>query len=891
MTFFNTSPISSQEIRKRFLSYFKKKEHVLVPSSPTVPHDDPSLLFINAGMNQFKDLFLGKSQRDYVCATSSQKCIRVGGKHNDLDNVGHTSLHMTFFEMLGNFSFGNYFKQEALAYAWEVSTKIFQFDPKRLWVSVFETDDETFELWKEFIDEKRIFRLGEKDNFWSMGETGPCGPCSELLYDRGEQFGSAIHPKDDKKGERYSEFWNLVFMQYNRDGMGNTLPLPKPCVDTGAGLERVMLCMMNLSNVFQTDVLKELITCIEELSGKPYYPHDPHHAPAFHIIADHIRSLAFAIADGAQPSNTDRGYVLRKILRRAVRYGRLLGFDAPFLANILPTLIKMMGKEFHELISAQEQISTILTIEEESFLRTLQRGGNILHNIIKKGKKSACKEISGEDAFKLKDTYGFPLEEILLIAKDANLTINLDTYKLLEKKARTRSRLAKTTHHQEVLPSLFETFIQHHGTCEFVGYDKEKIEGSIKGIIIDGKFVDMMEKGQKGSVILDLTPFYAERGGQVADIGLLSHERALFVVEDCQFPHSKVIAHHGKLKEGVLIMGEPIIAEIDSKRRKEIAKHHTATHLLHFALQKILGCHIRQMGSLVEADRLRFDFNHYQSLNSKDLRQIEALVNNKIWENDYVKTYQLPFKEIHNHPEIKQFFGDKYDEMVRVVDINHFSQELCGGTHLKNTGEIGYFRIIKEESIAKGIRRIEGVIGPRADTFRYQSEELLQKLSTLFKSPPSNLERAATYILKENLELKKQIRIMRKEYLSNLATNLMQEVKKIGPISIICAVVNISRDEWIAFANDLLKHLQSGIVFLCLFEEQKCHLLLKVSPDLVSKGINANTLIQSVTQIIRGSGGGKQELAQASGTNTKGIVIAFDKVQKMLKECCRNMQK
>jgi len=516
----------SQEIRKKFLAYFKDKGHSLIPSAPTVPHDDPTLLFINAGMNQFKDVFLGKSERDYTRATSSQKCIRVGGKHNDLDNVGHTSRHMTFFEMLGNFSFGGYFKKEAIAYAWEVSTEIFKFDPKRIWVSVFETDDETFELWKPFIDEKRIIRLGEEENFWSMGETGPCGPCTELLYDRGEKFGPAKHPSEDKTGERYPEFWNLVFMQYNRDSSGKMTPLPKPCVDTGAGLERVMLFMMEASNIFQTDILRALIARVEELSGKKYNPDDKHLAPAFHVIADHIRALAFAIADGAQPSNVDRGYVLRKILRRAVRYGRLLGFDKPFLADVLPCLIEMMGSDFHELLSAKDQISEILTIEEEGFFRTLKRGGNILNTIIDKAEKNPWKEISGEDAFKLKDTYGFPLEEILLIAKDAELTVNLDAYEILEKQARDRSRQAKETHQQEVETSLFEDFIKHHGTCEFIGYDETKVEASIKGIIIDGQSVDMMESGQEGFVILDATPFYAEKGGQVGDRGTLSHEKA-----------------------------------------------------------------------------------------------------------------------------------------------------------------------------------------------------------------------------------------------------------------------------------------------------------------------------------------------------------------------------
>lgn len=874
----------SQEIRKKFLAYFKDKGHALVPSSPTVPHDDPTLLFINAGMNQFKDVFLGKSQRDYNRATSSQKCIRVGGKHNDLDNVGHTTRHMTFFEMLGNFSFGNYFKKEAIAYAWEVSTQIFKFDPARIWVSVFETDDEAYELWKPYIHEKQIIRLGEDENFWSMGETGPCGPCTELLYDRGEKFGSALSPLEDKTGERYPEFWNLVFMQFNRDSQGNLTPLPKPCVDTGAGLERVVAFMMDAPHIFYSDILGALIARVEELSGKKYDPNDPHLAPAFHVIADHIRALAFAIADGAQPSNVDRGYVLRKILRRAVRYGRLLGFQAPFLADVFPRLLEIMGGDFHELKSAETQICEILTSEEESFFRTLKRGGNILNTIIEKAEQSARKEISGEDAFKLKDTYGFPLEEILLIAKDSELTVNLDAYEILEKQARDRSRQAQETHKHEVENTLFEEFVQHHGQCEFVGYDEVKTESTIKGIIVGGQLVDTMESGQEGLIFLDNTPFYAEKGGQVGDTGTLSHENALFIVEDCQTPYSGVIGHQGTLKKGVLIVGEPVMAEVDPKRRSAITKHHTATHLLHWALQQVLGSHIRQAGSRVEPTRLRFDFNHHKSLTKEELRAIESLVNAKIWENALLKTYELSLEDVQKHPEIKQFFGEKYGKTVRVVAIDTYSKELCGGTHVSHVGEIGYFRIAKEGSIAKGVRRIEGVIGAEAELLRYQLEDKLHSISELLKSNVPKIEDALHNLVKENQKLKEQALFMRKQHLTDLASSLMGKVKKVGTIPVLSAVVDIHKSELVDLANDLIKKMQTGVILLCHIEEEKCQLLLKVSPDLVEQGIHANTLIQSIAKIIQGSGGGKKESAQAGGTNPKGVIIAFDKIQEMLKE-------
>ncbi|MCP5505319.1 MAG: alanine--tRNA ligase [Chlamydiales bacterium] len=874
----------SQEIRKKFLNYFKEQNHAIVPSSPTVPHDDPTLLFINAGMNQFKDVFLGKSERDYNRATTSQKCIRVGGKHNDLDNVGHTSRHMTFFEMLGNFSFGDYFKKEAIAFAWQVTTEIFQYDPDRVWVSVFETDDEAFELWKPFIPEKRIIRLGEDENFWSMGDTGPCGPCSELLYDRGEKFGTAKSPLEDKTGERYPEFWNLVFMEFNRDSSGKMTPLPKQCVDTGAGLERVVSFKTEAENVFQTDILRTIIARVEELSGKKYDSSDRHLAPAFHVIADHIRALSFAIADGAQPSNVDRGYVLRKILRRAVRYGRLLGFDKPFLAEVFPSLVATMGSDFHELKQAENQIGEILTIEEEGFFRTLKRGGNILSTIVEKAEKNPRKEISGEDAFKLKDTYGFPIEEILLIAKDSELSVNLDAYTLLEEQARERSRSAKTSHKQMAETTIFEEFVKHHGHSTFVGYEETEQEGSIKGLIVNGKSVDTMREGEEGLVILDVTPFYAEKGGQVGDIGTLTHETALFDVEDCQNPYSGVIAHHGVLKKGTLIVGEPVVAKIDTKRRAEIAKHHTATHLLHWALQKVIGGHVKQAGSLVEAERLRFDFNHHKALSQKEIREIERLVNEKVWENKPLKTYELKLEEVQNHPEIKQHFGDKYGKVVRVVDINGYSKELCGGTHVSNVGEIGYFRVAKEGSVAKGVRRIEAVTGIEAEKLRYAVEDQLSNIALTLKANLPKIEDALQNLIKENTRLKEQSLFARKKYLNDLAATLMSNVKKVGEIPMLSAVVDIERNELNDLGSDLMERMKTGVLLLCVIEGENCQLFLKVSPDLVAKGIHANTLIQSIAELIEGRGGGKKEMAQAGGKNPKAVIIAFDKIQEMLRK-------
>lgn len=489
----------TQEIRRKFLNYFKDKGHSVIPSSPVLPHDDPTLLFTNAGMNQFKDVFLGQSVRDYKRAATSQKCIRVGGKHNDLDNVGHTSRHLTLFEMLGNFSFGDYFKEDAIKFAWEVSTKVFGFDPERIWPTVFREDDEAFNIWLQYVPKERITRFDEAENFWAMGDTGPCGPCSELLYDRGPKYGPAKSPKEDKTGERYLEFWNLVFMQFNRTPDGVMHPLPKPCVDTGAGLERIISLLMDVDNVFETDVLGALVKQVEVVSGKKYVPGNHDIAPAFHVIADHLRCLSFAIADGIQPSNVERGYVLRKVLRRAVRYGRQLGIDKPFLAAVLPALIDAMGPDYPELKKNQERIAEILTSEEEAFIRTLRRGGNILNSIIDEAHKHGNR-ISGEDAFKLKDTYGFPLEEIALIAKDSDLTVDLDRYKELEEEARVRSKSVHKVTHQIAGENLFENFAKEKGITKFVGYTSTQAQAAVVGIVVGGDFVNKLEEGQEGEL-------------------------------------------------------------------------------------------------------------------------------------------------------------------------------------------------------------------------------------------------------------------------------------------------------------------------------------------------------------------------------------------------------
>lgn len=872
----------SQEIRRKFLKYFKEKEHSIVPSSSVVPHEDPTLLFTNAGMNQFKDVFLGKSKRDYVRATTSQKCIRVGGKHNDLDNVGHTSRHLTFFEMLGNFSFGDYFKKEAISFAWEVTANIFQFPPEKIWITIFEDDNESHELWKAYVPENRIVRMGEKDNFWAMGETGPCGPCSELYYDKGEKYGKATHLKQDPTGERYLEFWNLVFMQFNRDSHGKIYPLPNQSIDTGAGLERVISLIMGVDNVFHTDILRYIISHMEKTLDCKYDPSDGMHAPAFHVIADHLRSLSFAIADGVQPSNIERGYVLRKLLRRAVRYGRtLLKIEKPFLAEMFPALTETMGTDYPEINKAKERIQEILTLEEESFIRTLKRGGNILSTIVEKALQMPQKQIGGEDAFKLKDTYGFPLEEILLIAKDAGLTVNIDAYQLLEEAAKERSRTTRTQYIQEAKEDVFSDFIKKHGPNVFVGYTQTKIDTEIVGILHNGEFLESLSQEHEGTILLKQSPFYTEKGGQTADMGIIFSTAAEFEVIDCQSPFPGIIAHKGIVKRGSFHVGGKVTAEIDVIRRGNIASHHTATHLLHYALQKVLGEHIRQAGSLVEPYRLRFDFNHHKPLSPEDIRAIEDLVNQKIRQNQSVSIYEIPYEVAQSRPDMKQFFGEKYGKQVRVVDID-YSKELCGGTHVYHVGNLGYFRIIKESSIASGVRRIEAVCGKAAEEHVRQEENFLEQIAVLLKTQPNKIEEKASQLIEENALLKQQLRAFKNLHVKQLSEQLLQKVEKIGSISFIGQEVALDIEDLTTLAEEIMSKLPHGVIALAVKQQKRVQLLIKVSPNFVDKGISAVSLIKEISPLIDGGGGGRAEVAQAGGKNPAGIQHALQTLKKHL---------
>jgi alanyl-tRNA synthetase len=859
--------MKSQEFRKKFLSYFHTQGHTIVPSSSVIPHEDSTLLFTNAGMNQFKDVFLGTSKRPYSRATTAQKCIRAGGKHNDLENVGHTSRHLTFFEMLGNFSFGDYFKQEAIGYAWDLVTHVWGLDVQKIWVSVYKDDDEAFALWEHHLPASRIVRFGEKENFWTMGDVGPCGPCSELLYDRGERYGSARSPIEDLAGERFFEFWNLVFMQYNRTANGVMELLPTPSIDTGAGLERVVSLAMGVEDLFLTDILRALIGAVEALSKKTYEKNNPL-APAFHVIADHIRSLSFAIADGTQPSNTDRGYVLRKILRRSVRYGRQLGLQRPFMAELLPALIQLMGGDYPELQANRKRIEEILTSEEEAFLRTLQRGGNLLSQVIERSRGVAT--IAGDDAFLLKDTYGLPLEEVQLIARDEGLVVDLVRFEHLEEEARERSRKARKQQIQQFDQNFFSDFARVH-QCHFEGYEHDHLESLLIGIVRGGCFVDQMQEGEEGILILDRTPFYAEQGGQVGDRGQIMHAKALFQVEDCLSPYPGVIVHLGALLKGSLKKGDRIQAVIDAERRKEIRCNHTATHLLHYALRSILGSHVKQAGSLVEDKRLRFDFTHHKIVTERELRDIEDLVNGKVRANTPVQIYELFYRDVQQRSDIQQWFEEKYGERVRVVDID-VSKELCGGTHAPSTGSIGLFKIVKEGSIAAGVRRIEAVTGRYAEQMVQQQEDLLRRVAEQLKTTPRHVPEQLEELIEEHHQLRQERDRLYQQKLQQMARQLMDRKEQIGSISLMITEVALPFEDLVFFTNELMQLLRSGVVVVGALAGDHCQLLIQLSPDVP---LHAQVLIKEVAPLIKGGGGGKQTFAQAGGKDPRGLPKAF----------------
>jgi alanyl-tRNA synthetase len=869
--------MKTQEIKKKFLEAFQSKGHIILPSAKTIPHNDPTLLFVNAGMNQFKDYFLGEKKAPHSRITTAQKCIRVGGKHNDLDNVGHTSRHLTFFEMLGNFSFGDYFKKEAIQMSFEVTCNVLGVDPKSLSVSVYKEDLEAYELWKSFLPEEQICFMGKEDNYWSMGDTGPNGPCSELYFDRGTAFGDYKNPAEDPDGHRFIEFWNLVFMENNTSSDGLITKLPSPCIDTGLGLERMAALISGKENVFETNIFEAIIDKLSSISSIPY----AENKPAFHVISDHLRALSFAIADGAVPSNVERGYVLRKILRRAVRYGRQLSINKPFLAELFPTLLSEMGTDYPELAESSDRILELMTSEEESFQKTLARGGNILNTIIEKSKESDHKEISGKDAFTLKDTFGFPIEEICLLAKDHHLEVNLDTYSILEKEAKEKSKKAHKTHTQEVKSDIFPEFVKKHGESTFLR-DKLEAKGTITGILHNGELVNTLNQGEKGSIILNESPFYAEMGGQKGDLGILSHHKAAFQVDACTSPYSGVSLHSGVLTSGTLIVGEPVNAQVEKHPRRHVEKNHTATHMLHFALEKVLGGHISQAGSHVSEEALRLDFNHHKKLDDKEIREIEDIINNAVLEGHDVVIEEMSYADVQQRKDIKQLFGEKYSDTVRMVSVGDFSKELCGGTHIKNTREIGLFRITKESSVSAGVRRIEAVTSKAALNFIYEKEALLKSMCAVIGAPEPKALESLEKLTAEHKEIKSGYRKLRKEQIATMTDHLLSEKQKIGDVFYIAKEVSMDKGEFASFATELISKLKDGLIILANKDGSSCQVLIQKTKS-ATKVPSAKVLLNQMLPHIDGKGGGSEICARGSAQNTAGLAKAFAHVFAFLK--------
>lgn len=861
--------MTSKEIRQSFLDFFKAKEHRIVPSAPVVPHGDPTLLFTNAGMNQFKDVFLGSGKRDYSRAADTQKCIRVSGKHNDLEEVGVDTYHHTFFEMLGNWSFGDYYKSEAIKWAWQLLTEVWKLDPNRLYATVFRTDDEAYELWKRYLPEERIQRFDEKDNFWEMGDTGPCGPCSEIHYDATKDIsgGSLVNAGRPE----VIEIWNLVFIQYNRKPDGSLEELSAKHVDTGMGFERICAVINRKESNYDTDIFMPLIEKISSLSGKKYKQDlDDSDSIAMRVMSDHIRTLAFAIADGALPGNEGRGYVLRRILRRGMRFARNLGFNEPVLYSLLPTLIEIMGEQFPELVEQQAAIERVVKSEEESFLKTLDRGLDKFDDIVKNIAKDnvedpeIAKELSeafqegldsfehilhhvkgsvidGKEAFQLYDTYGFPIDLTQLLAREKGLKVDMDGFDREMKKQKDRSRKARKVQSQEVdLPEV-------DATSKFIGYDELEAEATVL-YVADNKLVT------------DITPFYAESGGQVSDNGKVVIAGESYDIVDVKKSGDAII--HICDHDLEPTVGQKCLLKVDEHRRNDIMRNHSATHLLHEALRTVLGDHVKQSGSLVAPEYLRFDFNHFDKVSDKEIKQIEEIVNEKIFEKILVDSKELSLEEAGKNPKIKMFFGDKYGDTVRVVTMDQkFSLELCGGTHVENTNEIGYFKITSESSIAAGIRRIEAVTG------RYV-KDYIDSLHNKITSK----EEYANSLLDKIKFLEKQLKKMETADIGSEIPKMIDSAKKIADIRVATARMDIDSIDQLRNIAEKLRDgfSKNGIALLAMENDGKVQLVCSVTDDL-KKNLPAGKLVGAAAKTLGGGGGGKPHMATAGAKNIEGL--------------------
>lgn len=865
---------STAEIRQAFLDFFHSKGHQVVASSSLVPNNDPTLLFTNAGMNQFKDVFLGLDKRNYSRATTSQRCVRAGGKHNDLENVGYTARHHTFFEMLGNFSFGDYFKHDAIQFAWELLTgeNWFALPKERLWVTVYETDDEAYEIWEKEvgIPRERIIRIGDNkgapyasDNFWQMGDTGPCGPCTEIFYDHGDHIWGGPPGSPEEDGDRYIEIWNIVFMQFNRQADGTMEPLPKPSVDTGMGLERIAAVLQHVNSNYDIDLFRTLIEAVAKVTGATDLGNK-----SLRVIADHIRSCAFLVADGVLPSNENRGYVLRRIIRRAVRHGNMLGAKETFFYKLVGPLIEVMGSAGEELKRQQAQVEQVLKTEEEQFARTLERGLALLDEELAKLQGDT---LDGETAFRLYDTYGFPVDLTADVCRERNIKVDEAGFEAAMEEQRRRAREASG------FGADYNAMIRVDSASEFKGYDHLELNGKVTALFVDGKAVEAINAGQEAVVVLDQTPFYAESGGQVGDKGELKGAGFTFAVDDTQ-KYGQAIGHLGKLSAGALKVGDAVQADVDEARRARIRLNHSATHLMHAALRQVLGTHVAQKGSLVSDKVLRFDFSHNEAMKPSEIREVEDLVNAQIRRNLPIETNIMEL-DAAKAKGAMALFGEKYDERVRVLSMGDFSIELCGGTHASRTGDIGLFRIISESGTAAGIRRIEAVTGEGAMATVHAQSDRLNDIAHLLKGDSQNLGDKVRAVLERTRQLEKELQQLKDQAAAQESANLSSKAVDLNGVKLLVSeLAGIEPKMLRTMVDDLKNQLGSTVIVLATVVEGKVSLIAGVSKDVTDR-VKAGELIGMVAQQVGGKGGGRPDMAQAGGTDAAALPAALASVQ------------
>ena len=864
---------STAEIRQAFLDFFHTKGHQIVPSSSLVPNNDPTLLFTNAGMNQFKDVFLGLDNRPYSRATTAQRCVRAGGKHNDLENVGYTARHHTFFEMLGNFSFGDYFKHDAINFAWELLTgkEWFNLPKERLWVTVYATDDEAYDIWNKEVGvpAERIIRIGDNkgapfasDNFWQMGDTGPCGPCTEIFYDHGDHIWGGPPGTPEEDGDRYIEIWNIVFMQFNRKSDGTMDPLPKPSVDTGMGLERITAVLQHVNSNYDIDLFRALIKSVAEVTNATDLANK-----SLRVIADHIRSCSFLVCDGVIPSNEGRGYVLRRIIRRAVRHGYMLGAKDTFFYKLVAPLIDVMAEAGKELKNQQEIVEKVLKTEEEQFARTLERGLQLLDEELE---KLTGDTLAGETAFRLYDTYGFPLDLTADVCRERNIKVDEEGFELAMEEQRKRARESSG------FGTDYNELIKVDSRSDFSGYDHNEQQGTINAIFHNGQTVTELKAGEEGIIFLDKTAFYAESGGQVGDKGLLIGKDSQFEVTDTQ-KYGKAIGHIGKVISGSFIVNHKINAVIDVARRDAIRLNHSATHLLHAALRQVLGTHVTQKGSLVNDKYLRFDFSHFEAVKPEQLREIEDIVNAQIRLNSPVVTELMDLEDAKQKGAMA-LFGEKYEERVRVLTMGDFSTELCGGTHAARTGDIGLFRIMSESGTAAGIRRIEAITGATAIESVHEQSDLISLVAHALKSDGSNLVEKIKTVQEKYRSLEKELQQLKDQQAAQESSSLGSQAKNVKGIKLLVRELNNVEPKMLrTMVDDLKNQLGSAIIVLSTISDGKVSLIVGVTKDLTAK-IKAGELISFVAQQIGGKGGGRPDMAQAGGTDVEALLAALASV-------------